>query len=180
MASTRAGTEQRRCHAEDTGAGADVEHPAAAAPLHHLPDQGQTQAGRGMVAGAEGHAGVHHDDPLARCRLVLLPGRSDDQTGDDGEGDEMLLPVAAPVLLGIFGDGQGRLLYLEDLRQFGEIVPDLADDPAALSLLHIRLGQVGSETLPTVPVVDIDLDRRFGHPQQEITDRINQHRIGAD
>ncbi len=133
-----------------------------------------------MMAGAEGHAGVHHDDLLARCRPVLLPCRGDDQAGDDGEGDEMPLPVAAPVLLGVFRDGQGRLRNLEHHRQFGEILLNLADDPAALPLLHVGLGQVDIEALPPVLLVDSDLDRRFGHPQQEIADRFDQHRIGAD
>src|SRR5690606_18567535 len=92
---------------KNAGAGADVDD-LLAAP-HDGIERTQAECRRRMRAGAECHAGIELDNPLAGTRLVVLPCRLDRQPLRYADRLEILLPGIRPVL---FIDDRFRHHYI--------------------------------------------------------------------
>ena len=84
-----------------------VEQHGVAGPQHAL-HQAHDAARRGVLAGAERHAGIEIDDDLAVLCGVRLPARDDDELPRQLRNLEVLLPGVAPLGLGQRAHAQVR------------------------------------------------------------------------
>ena len=116
---------------KDSGADANVED--GVARFDQLFQRFQARVGGGMVAGAEGQAGVKGDYHVARLLFVLDPRRLDDQIFADSQQREVFFPGIPPVLIGAQG---GNL----QLAQFGDAGGQL---DAHLDMGEALAGQTG-------------------------------------
>ena len=140
-----AGAEFRRRHGQHAGARADVEDAHAA--LDGRLELADAHGRRRMRARAESSAGIEVDDDVVGARLIVLPGRLDDDEAADFFRVEIRLPVVRPVLV----------LYRVPFN------------PARLCIEAIDLGEVLDALLKRAQaVVEVFVDRQIRLDRHDI------------
>ena len=114
-------SELARGDGEDAGSGARVQHgdfPGSGAAQFGDAPVDRRQAGfcRGVLSGAETHAGVQLDDDLSRRRLEMLPGGGDRQRFGNDKRFEVDFPRLGPVLFFQLCTGEVSEMYAEGLK----------------------------------------------------------------
>jgi len=97
-----------QCDRKHPGPGAEIQRSSDAMGGKRLFEQGEAPARAGVLAGAEGHAGVdHYFHPAGR--RCCVPRRADIQSVADALRTEVQFPVLGPVLVGDLARANRRL-----------------------------------------------------------------------